>query len=115
MDGGGEHVQSPRFGLADTQIHMLREIRRNTEYVIKLAKPGQNKLEDRYFKKFGREEPGVVIPVEEFSAQATVKNALKAEARGAPKAKCEAGTQTVEFASPSSPEKDERVTSIQAS
>ena len=70
---------------------MLREIRRNTEYVIKLAKPGQNKLEDRYFKKFGREEPEVVIPVEELSAQATVKNALDTEVRGKTKSQVRSG------------------------
>ncbi|HCG00944.1 MAG TPA: hypothetical protein DEV93_10425 [Chloroflexi bacterium] len=78
-----------RFRLSHAQVQMAWELGMNPKKFGKLDNHDQEPwkaplpvfIESLYFKRFGRERPERVLPIEEWSRQAEQKRAAKREAK----------------------------------
>lgn len=78
-----------RFHLSHAQVQMARDLGMNPKKLGKLANHDQEPwkaplprfIEDLYLKRFGKERPDVVLPVEERARLAAAKKAERKELR----------------------------------
>jgi len=78
-----------RFHLSHAQVQMARELGMNPKKFGKLDNHDQEPwkaplpvfIESLYYKRFGRERPERVLPIEEWSRQQEQKRAAKREAK----------------------------------